>query len=199
MAVISFAHTLLKRMTSRGNRQSKSDEEDGVEFKIGQKVVYPNHGIGTIEQIEARQVDGQDNEFYLLRLCASNSLVMVPTRNADEVGLRSPIGNEQCAILLKLLAADFTSPPTDWKDRFKEFSDRMRTGDLFSVAEVLKILTFLSQHKPLSFREKRMLERARYLVISELALAWGEPETRIEPRVDHALQGACTKHTRANA
>ncbi len=168
-------------------------------FKIGQKVVYPNHGIGTIEQIDTRQVDGQPNEFYLLRLCATNSLVMVPTRNADEVGLRSPIGNDQCAHLLKLLASDFTTPPADWKDRFKEFSDRMRTGDLFSVAEVLKTLTFLSQHKPLSFREKRMLERARYLVISELALVWGEPETRIEPRVDHALQGACSKHTRTHA
>src|SRR4030095_16705562 len=105
-------------------------KEEGVGFKIGQKVVYPNHGIGIIEQIEARQINGEQNEFYLLRLSATNSLVMIPTYNADEVGLRRPIGNSQCEALLKLLAQDFSAPPTDWKDRFKEFSERMRSGDL---------------------------------------------------------------------
>lgn len=168
-------------------------------FRIGQKVVYPNHGIGVIEQIEARHINGEQNEFYLLRLTATNSLVMIPTGNADEVGLRRPIGNTQCETLLKLLAQDFSAPPPDWKDRFKDFSERMRSGDIFAVAEVLKTLTYLGQHKPLSFREKRMLERARYLVISELALVCGQPETRVEPKVDQALRGACSKHTRAFA
>jgi CarD family transcriptional regulator len=102
-------------------------------------------------------------------------------------------------VLLKSLAKDFSTPPTDWKDRFKEFSERMRSGDIFLVAEVLKTLTYLNRLKPLSFREKRMLERARYLVISELALVCGLPEARIEPKVDHALRGACNKHTRAAA
>lgn len=168
-------------------------------YKIGQQVVYPNHGIGIIEEIDTRHINGEQGEFYLLRLCATNSLVMVPTRNADEVGLRRPIGNSQCDVLLKLLAKDFSTPSTDWKDRFKEFSERMRTGDIFSVAEVLKTLTYLNQLKPLSFREKRMLERARYLVVSELALVCGLPETQVEPKVDHALRGACNKHTRAFA
>jgi len=170
-----------------------------VVFKIGQKVVYPNHGIGIIEQIDTRHINGEQGEFYLLRLRATNSLVMVPTRNADEVGLRRPIGNNQCEALLKLLSKDFSSPPADWKDRFKEFSEKMRSGDLFSVAEVLKTLTYLNQLKPLSFREKRMLERARYLVVSELALVCGLSETQIEPKVDRALRGSCNKHTRAFA
>ena len=166
-------------------------------FKVGQKVVYPNHGIGIIEQIDTRHINGERSEFYLLRLRATNSLVMVPTRNADEVGLRKPICNSECDILLKLLAKDFSTPPTDWKDRFKEFSERMRSGDIFLVAEVLKTLTYLNQLKPLSFREKRMLERARYLVISELALVCGLPEKQVEPKVDRALRGACNKHTHA--
>ena len=116
-----------------------------------------------------RQLGEESNEFYMLRLVASDSVVMVPVVNADEVGLRSPIKSKECEKLLKLLAEDFSAPPADWKDRYKEFLEKMRTGDVFTVAEVLKTLTYLSNRKPLSFREKRMLERARFLVISEVA------------------------------
>lgn len=172
-------------------------KEGGVGFKVGQKVVYPNQGVAIVEQIDTRNVNGESSEFYLLRLRFNNSLVMVPTRNADEVGLRCPIANSQCQSLLKLLKRDFSAPPAEWKDRFRELSERMRSGDVFSIAEVLKTLTYLSQQKPLSFREKRMLDRARYLVISELALAYGQSEANIEPKVDQALRGACLKHQRA--
>lgn len=166
-------------------------------FKVGQKVVYPNHGIAIVEQIDSRDIDGRSDEYYLLRLHFNNSLVLVPTRNAIEIGLRRPIANRQCQQLLDTLAQDFSTPPAEWKNRFREFSERMRTGDLFSVAEVLKTLTFLNQQKPLSFREKRMLDRARYLVISELALVYNQSEANIEPRVDQALRGACDQHQRA--
>lgn len=170
-----------------------------VTFKIGQKVVYPNHGIAMIEQIDSRQINGELNEFYLLRFLATNSTVMVPVRNALEVGLRSPIANKQCNELLKVLAEDLTMPDMDWKNRFKDFSDRMRSGDLFLIAEVLKTLTYLNQLKPLSFREKRMLEKARQLIISELASVGGVAETKIEPKVDAALDGACNRHRSAFA
>jgi CarD family transcriptional regulator len=172
-------------------------KEDGVVFKVGQRVIYPNHGVAVVEQIDMRDIDGRKDEFYLLRLHFNNSLVMVPTRNADEIGLRRPIANAQCQELLSLLAQDFSTPPSEWKNRFREFSDRMRSGDLFSVAEVLKTLTYLNQLKPLSFREKRMLDRARYLVISELAIVCGQSEASMEPKVDQALQGACDQHDRA--
>ena len=165
-------------------------------FKIGQKVVYPNHGIGTIEQIEQKQIGATSLPFYTLRLAANNSLVLVPVSNATEVGLRSPISSGECEMLLKVLADDFTAPANDWKDRFKEFSEKMRTGDIFEVANVLKHLTYLSHLKPLSFREQRMLERARYLVVSELAAVCRQPECNVEPRVDQALAKACTKHER---
>ena len=90
-------------------------------FKVGQKVVYPNHGIAIIEQIDNRQINGEDNEFYLLRLHTTNSTVMVPVRNALEVGLRHPIANKQCNELLRVLAEDLTMPEMDWKNRFKDF------------------------------------------------------------------------------
>lgn len=168
-----------------------------MEFKPGQKVIYPNHGIAIVEQIDIRQFDGEQHEFYLLRVRENNSLVMVPKRNADEIGLRKPIAGRQCEDLLHRLSRDFVAPPTDWKDRFREFSDKMRSGDLFAVAEVLKTLTWLNQSKPLSFREKRMLERARYLVISEVACVCRRTEASVEVKVDEALRGACSKHTQA--
>ena len=170
-----------------------------VGFRIGQKVVYPNHGIGTIEQIEQKQIGATLLPFYTLRLAANNSLVLVPVPNASEVGLRAPISSGECELLLKALADDFSSPANDWKDRFKEFSDKMRTGDIFEVANVLKHLTYLSHTKPLSFREQRMLERSRYLVISELAAVCRQPECNVTPRVEDALARACAKHDRRPA
>jgi CarD family transcriptional regulator len=170
-----------------------------VGFKIGQKVVYPNHGIGIIEQIEQKQIGASSLPFYTLRLAATNSVVLVPVSNAGEVGLRSPISSGECEMLLKALSDDFATAPGDWKDRFKEFSDRMRTGDIFAVAEVLKHLTYLNHQKPLSFREQRMLERSRYLVVSELAAVCRQPECSVEVKVDQALARACTKHDRRPA
>ncbi len=168
-------------------------------FKIGQKVVYPNHGIGTVEQIEQKLIGATSIPFYTLRLAATNSVVLVPVANASEVGLRSPISSAECEMLLKSLGDDFTAPPQDWKDRFKEFSDKMRTGDIFEVSDVLKNLTYLSHLKPLSFREQRMLERARYLVISELSAVCRQPDCHIEPRIEQALARACAKHERQPA
>lgn len=170
-----------------------------MNFKIGQKVVYPNHGIAVIEQINSHQINGENNEFYLLRLHTTNSTVMVPVNNALDIGLRPPIAQKQCGELLKVLAEDLTMPDMDWKNRFKDFSDRMRSGDLFLIAEVLKTLTYLNQLKPLSFREKRMLEKARQLVITELASVGGIAAEKIEPKVDAALDGACNRHRAAFA
>jgi CarD family transcriptional regulator len=99
-------------------------------------------------------------------------------------------------MLFTALSADFATPANDWKDRFKDFSDKMRTGNIFEVAEVLKHLQYLSQVKPLSFREQRMLERSRYLVVSELAAVCRQPECNIEPRVDDALAQSRGRHDR---
>lgn len=168
-------------------------------FKVGEKVVYPNHGIGVVEEISLKDLGAETSKFYMLRLLASDSVVMVPVANANEVGLRSPIKLKDSEKLLKLLSDNFAAPPTDWKDRYKEFLEKMRTGDVFTVAEVLKTLTYLSMRKPLSFREKRMLERARFLVVSEIALVCRKSEPTVEEIVDTALSKACSKHTNGDA
>lgn len=167
-------------------------------FKVGQKIVYPSQGVGVVEQIESRQINGEAQEFYLLRLHTNNSTVMVPTRNAEGIGLRRPITRTKCDELLAVLAADFAAPAKDWKDRFKDFSEAMRSGDPFAVAEMLKTLTYLNQIKPLSFREKQMLERARALLVGELALVCKKAEAAIAPKVDEALQKACDQHAAAS-
>src|SRR2546425_9398725 len=170
-----------------------------MSFRIGQKISYTKHGSGDIERSVQKRIDATSLCFYTLRLAANNSLVLVPIPNAAEVGLRAPISSGECELLLKALADDFSSPANDWKDRFKDFSERMRTGDIFEVANVLKHLTYLSHTKPLSFREQRMLERSRYLVISELAAVCRQPECNVTPRVEDALARACAKHERSPA
>ena len=162
-----------------------------MDFKIGQKVIYPNHGVAIVEQIESRQILGMVQEFYLLRLQANNSIVMVPVQNAVSVGLRRLIQQQQCRELLQSLGQMIERPSTkDWKDRFRGFTTAMRSGDIFAIAEVLKTLTYLNSVKPLSFRERQMMERARYLIVSELAVASKKAETNVGPQVDEAVAAA---------
>jgi CarD family transcriptional regulator len=149
-------------------------------FHIGDKVVYPNHGVGVIEQIGSRTVGATAERFYLLHIKASSLKVMVPCHNADNVGLRRVVRNGEIQRVLDFLSLSENGSNGDWKDRFKENSDRMRTGSLLEVAGVLKNLIALHQAKPLSFREKKMLERARYLLVSELAMARNCEESKVE-------------------
>ena len=167
-------------------------------FKVGQKVVYPNHGIGTIEQIEQKQIGAVALPFYTLRLAATNSLVLVPVSNASEVGLRRPISSVECESLFKALADDFCSPANDWKDRFKENSERMADGSLLAVAEVLKsLLELQAQAKVLSFREKKMLDRARHMLITELATSRAMTEVDAIVVFDKALSKASLRFPEA--
>jgi len=142
-----------------------------MDYKIGEKVVYPNHGVGIIEQISYGTLNGQTETYYMLRITSSSLKVMVPRSNAVAVGLRPVIRNGETEKVLGYIAKGKFNSHHDWKHRFKENSERMRTGALIEVAAVLKSLVALSRTKPLSFREKKMLERAKYLLVTELATA----------------------------
>ena len=159
-------------------------------FHIGDKVVYPNHGVGIIEQISSRTIGASVEKFYLLKIKASSLKVMVPFNNVNSVGLRRVVRNGEIQKILDYLTDGECSNNTDWKYRFKENSERMRTGSLLEVAGVLKALLMLNQSKPLSFREKKMLERARYLLVSELAMA----KNCEEPQIEELLNKALSKH-----
>src|SRR5271166_6622621 len=142
-----------------------------MDYKIGDKVVYPNHGVGIIEQINFGVLNGRTEKYYMLKIYSSGLKVMVPASNAISVGLRPVIRNVETLKVLSFLEKGKPNSHHDWKHRFKENSERMRTGELIEVAAVLKSLVSLRRTKPLSFREKKMLERAKFLLVSELATA----------------------------
>ena len=142
-----------------------------MDYKIGDKVVYPNHGVGVIDQISYGVLNGRTERYYMIRILSSGLRVMVPQSNTESVGVRSVIRSNDTTKVLGFLERGKLNSHHDWKHRFKENSERMRTGSLLEVAAVLKSLVSLSRSKPLSFREKKMLERAKYLLVSEMATA----------------------------
>jgi CarD family transcriptional regulator len=158
-----------------------------VLFEIGDKVVYPNHGIGVVESIQSRATPIGRVDEYKIRILANDSRVFVPRGGADGVGLRRMINGVDVRRIITLLGDGTIDQHPNWKGRFKENSDKMRTGSLYEVASVLKGLTFVSRKKALSFREKRMLERARFLVVSEIAEVEGKAVSSVEEKVDKAL------------
>ncbi len=138
-------------------------------FRIGEKVVYPNQGVGTVENISTRDFGDHYERFYLLRITATSMTVIVPFSHVGQVGLRKVTGNAEIPRVLAYLGEQMEKPRADWKDRFKENTEKMRSGGLLEIAEVLKTLVLLQTGKPLSFREKKMLDRARFMLVTELS------------------------------
>ena len=158
-----------------------------MNFQVGEKVVYPNHGVATIENISSRAFADRFERFYLLRLTYNSLTVLVPFSHVDELRLRKLTRNVEVARVMSFLSEGRCRRYQDWKDRFKENSERMRDGSLLAVAEVLKSLLILQSQKPLSFREKKMLDRARHMVITELSTSRGLPEAEAAQILDQAL------------
>ena len=158
-----------------------------MDFQIGDKVVYPNQGVGIIEQISTRNLTGQPEMFYLLRLNSSSLRVMVPTSSVANVGLRRVAKGTQIGEIFQYLEKGRCKTAQDWKGRFKENSEKMRSGSVQHVAEVLKTLLMLNQAKPLSFREKKMLDRAWQLLVHEIAMVRGVSKESAEAQLVRAL------------
>lgn len=159
-------------------------------FHVGEKVVYPNQGVGVIENISIRNFGSQCEKFYLLRLMCNHMTVMIPFSHVQDVGLRKLCRNGELEKVLAFLAAGACKTRQDWKNRFKENSEKMRLGGLLQIAEVLKSLLLRQLEKPLSFREKKMLERARQMLISEIAVSRGVKECEALEMIQRALAKA---------
>jgi len=159
-----------------------------VNFRVGEKVVYPNQGVSIVQAITNRPEAGGDaDRVYELRVLSNDSRVFVTSKRISDVGLRPVVKVSEVRRIFDLLGDGRVEPQGNWKGRFKENSDKMRTGSLMEVATVLKGLTYLSKKKSLSFREKFMLERARFLIVSEIAEVEGKPSDVIQDKVDRAL------------
>jgi CarD family transcriptional regulator len=158
-----------------------------VEFKVGDKVIYPNHGVGVIEEVLQTQAGGEDQSFFRLRIASNGSIVLVPTANTTHVGLRKILTRKDVDKVYRSLRSGKVVVTQDWKGRFQEHSEKMRSGDIFEVAAVLKSLTLLSKSKNLSYRERKMLDKSKYLVVSELASVVNLKENDVEQKVDKAV------------
>ena len=170
-----------------------------MKFEVGDKVIYPNHGLGVVERIENRTIMGTTGGFYALRMADSDTMVLVPIENVDGVGLRRAVGDEDVKKLFSLLGNGKIDNHQNWKGRFKDNSDKMRTGSIYDVVDVLKNLTLLAQSKNLSFREKRMLDRAKFLVVSEISEVMGDSAADIDQKVAKALDRCFSNRSRSMA
>ena len=159
-------------------------------FAVGEKVVYPNQGVGTIENISTRYFEQRPEKFYLLRLFCSSMTVMVPFSNVSNIGLRKITTNAEICRVLNFLSGGNCLSCNDWKSRFKENTDKMQSGDLLHIAEVLKGLLLLQLEKPLSFREKKMLDRARHMLVTEMSIARRIQEVEAVTLLEKALAKA---------
>ena len=156
-------------------------------FQIGDKVVYPNQGVGTIENISTRSFGSAFERFYLLRFGYNSVTVLVPFSNAANIGLRRVTKDREISRALSYLANGSCFSNPDWKVRFRDNTEKMQSGDLLKAAEVFKGLLQIHLEKPLSFREKKMLERARHMLVSEISIARNVPEVQAVKLLQRSL------------
>ncbi|ABO48734.1 transcriptional regulator, CarD family [Desulforamulus reducens MI-1] len=156
-------------------------------FKIGDKVVYPMHGAGVIEAIEEKEVLGKKRQYYILRLPIGDMKVMIPISNCDDVGLRGIIDRDEVSTVLEVLEGQTTVMSGNWNRRYRANLEKIKSGDIYEVAEVVRNLLTRDKEKGLSSGERKMLENARQILISELVLAAEMEETKARSLIDEVF------------
>jgi CarD family transcriptional regulator len=159
-------------------------------FEIGEKVVYPHHGAGTIVKKEKRTILGEEREYLTIQILHNDMTVNVPTENAEKVGLREVIDEETVELVLKALTGNGTVMPKNWNRRFKHNREKMKTGDIFELAEVVRNLSLRDQDKGLSTGEKQMFVKAKKILVSELMYAKQMDEEETAEWLDGVLADA---------
>ena len=158
-------------------------------YKVGDKVVYPHHGAGTVVKKEMREVLGEKREYMTIQIQHNDMVVNVPTENAERVGLRRVISEEMVTKVVKALSGSGTQMPKNWNRRFKHNRDKMKTGDIFELAEVVRNLSLRDHEKGLSTGEKQMFVKAKKILASELMYAKQMDEDQAAVWLDDILAG----------
>jgi len=158
-----------------------------MQFEVGETVVYPHHGAATISEVKARVVKGEEKLYLKLRVAQGDLTIEVPADNVDLVGVRDVIGREGLDRVFEVLRAAFTEEPTNWSRRYKANLEKLASGDVIKVSEVVRDLWRRDQDRGLSAGEKRMLAKARQILISELALAEKTDEEKASSVLDEVL------------
>tara|TARA_B100000676_G_C17567856_1_gene575610 strand:+ start:112 stop:609 length:498 start_codon:yes stop_codon:yes gene_type:complete len=158
-------------------------------FKIGDKAVYPAHGVGEVTAIENREISGQNQTFYILRILENGMKIMIPTNNVRQVGLREVIDRAKVDKVFEILREkDLSVDTTTWNRRYREYMEKIKTGSVYEVAEVLRDLYLLKTDKDLSFCELKLLDTAKALLLKELAVAKGCDEVEVENEFESIFQ-----------
>jgi CarD family transcriptional regulator len=150
-------------------------------FKEGDLAVYPAHGVGRIESIEARNLYGSSHNFYIMRILENNMIIMIPISNANNVGLREIIKEEEVTKIFTILKEkDIEFDNQSWNRRYREYMEKIKTGSVYEVAQVLRDLFLLKLEKELSFGERKMLDTAKNLLVKEISIAKKMAENKVE-------------------
>ena len=168
-------------------------------YEVGDKVVYPHHGAGTVVLREARTVIGVEREYLTIRILHNDMTVNVPVDSAELVGLRGVIDEQTVLLVVKALTGGGTAMPKNWNRRFKHNRDKMKTGDIFELAEVVRNLSLRDHEKGLSTGEKQMFVKAKKILVSELMYAKGMEEDETAVWLDDVLAGVGAKKKTAKA
>jgi CarD family transcriptional regulator len=161
-------------------------------YKVGDKVVYPHHGAGTVVKKERRVVLGEKREYLTIKILHNDMTVNVPSENAEKVGLRKVIGEDMVKVVVRALTGGGTAMPKNWNRRFKHNRDKMKTGDILELAEVVRNLSLRDREKGLSTGEKQMFVKAKKILASELMYAKDMDEEEAAEWLDGVLVGANT-------
>ena len=158
-------------------------------FKVGDMAVYPAHGVGVIERIENRKISGCQEDFFVMRILENNMIIMIPSSNAANVGLRQIINQREVSKVYSILNKKDISVDESqtWNRRYRDYMDKIKSGSVFEVAEVYRDLSTIQQDKELSFGERKMLDTARSLLVKELSLAKNMNEEDVERDIQSNL------------
>ena len=156
-------------------------------FNIGDRVVYPMHGAGIIEAVETQEVLGEKQQYYVMRLPIGDMKVMIPLNNVEEIGLRQVIDAEEVEKVYHILKGEKTKMSQNWNRRYRANMDKIKSGDIFEVAEVVRNLSIRDREKCLSTGERKMLDTARQILVSELVLAQDTTEEAVEETLSRLL------------
>ena len=162
-------------------------------FNVGDKIVYPMHGAGTIDAIEEKDILGEKQNYYIIKM-PGEVKVMVPISKARDVGVRSIIDKEEAGKVLQVLEANETEMSNNWNKRYKENMDKMKSGNIYEVADVVRNLSYKQKEKGLSTGEKKMLNNAKQILVSELVLAEHASENEVENLVENKINLSFEEH-----
>lgn len=155
-------------------------------FNVGDKIVYPMHGAGTIDSIEEKDILGEKQAYYIIKM-PGEVKVMIPTNKAEQVGVRNIINKEEASKVMTILGENETEMSQNWNKRYRDNMDKMKSGDIYEVADVVRNLSFKQKEKGLSTGEKKMLSNAKQILVSELVLAEHASKEEVEQLVDNKI------------